>query len=226
MLARFVSADSIIPGQLDKAGTANPQNLNRYSYVNNSPLRYTDPTGHMHGVGQPDGDMGISSSGGAGPEDASGGDDIGIWEGEGGATAPEPASEAAPVEVPNQSAAAQARAAEAGETAGAPTNPTESDGTQSASAPVGRRGNPIEIAPGTNAPRTINGRPYSGHALDRMQGRGIPSSAVENAINTDDDSPGRTGGTTVYNDRMNGVTVVVDDATDRLITVIITKRAK
>jgi hypothetical protein len=25
---------------------ANPQDLNRYSYVNNNPLRYTDPTGH------------------------------------------------------------------------------------------------------------------------------------------------------------------------------------
>ena len=28
-------------------GYANPQNLNRYSYVINNPLRYTDPTGHM-----------------------------------------------------------------------------------------------------------------------------------------------------------------------------------
>ena len=28
-------------------GYANPQNLNRYSYVTNNPLRYTDPSGHM-----------------------------------------------------------------------------------------------------------------------------------------------------------------------------------
>ena len=28
-------------------GYSNPQNLNRYSYVTNNPLRYTDPTGHM-----------------------------------------------------------------------------------------------------------------------------------------------------------------------------------
>jgi len=28
-------------------GYANPQTLNRYSYVTNNPLRYTDPTGHM-----------------------------------------------------------------------------------------------------------------------------------------------------------------------------------
>ena len=36
----FVSADTIVPSY------ANPQNLNRYSYVANNPLRYIDPTGH------------------------------------------------------------------------------------------------------------------------------------------------------------------------------------
>lgn len=35
-----MSADTIVPNP------ANPQNLNRYSYVLNNPLRYTDPTGH------------------------------------------------------------------------------------------------------------------------------------------------------------------------------------
>jgi RHS repeat-associated protein len=38
---RFLSADTIVPSY------ANPQSLNRYSYVNNNPLRYVDPTGHM-----------------------------------------------------------------------------------------------------------------------------------------------------------------------------------
>ena len=28
-------------------GPGNPQELNRYSYVNNNPLRYTDPSGHI-----------------------------------------------------------------------------------------------------------------------------------------------------------------------------------
>jgi RHS repeat-associated protein len=40
-LGRFLSADTIVPGY------GNPQNLNRFSYVTNNPLRYTDPTGHM-----------------------------------------------------------------------------------------------------------------------------------------------------------------------------------
>ncbi len=36
----FLSADSIVPG------STNPQNLNRYGYVLNNPLRYIDPAGH------------------------------------------------------------------------------------------------------------------------------------------------------------------------------------
>jgi len=40
-LGRFLSADTITPN------VANPQDLNRYSYVRNNPLRYIDPSGHM-----------------------------------------------------------------------------------------------------------------------------------------------------------------------------------
>jgi RHS repeat-associated protein len=39
-LGRFGQADTIIPD------LGNPQSYNRYSYVLNNPLRYTDPTGH------------------------------------------------------------------------------------------------------------------------------------------------------------------------------------
>ena len=42
---RFLSADTIVPNP------ANPQNLNRYSYVTNNPLRYVDPTGHKPACG-------------------------------------------------------------------------------------------------------------------------------------------------------------------------------
>jgi hypothetical protein len=64
-IGRFLSADTIVPGSdpltvWPSDGTAtpmwgnggkangsqNPQELNRYSYVNNNPLKYTDPTGH------------------------------------------------------------------------------------------------------------------------------------------------------------------------------------
>jgi hypothetical protein len=75
------------------------------------------------------------------------------------------------------------------------------------SSPVGRSGNPIEIEPGTNEPGEISGRPYSGHAFDRMQGRGIPPSAVEDAIANGETRAGGSGAT-VYSGE-NGVTVVV-----------------
>ncbi len=39
-LGRFLSADTIVPG------AGNPQNLNRYAYVMNNPLKFVDPTGH------------------------------------------------------------------------------------------------------------------------------------------------------------------------------------
>jgi hypothetical protein len=39
-LARWIQPDTIVPEP------GNPQTLNRYGYVNNNPLRYTDPTGH------------------------------------------------------------------------------------------------------------------------------------------------------------------------------------
>ena len=55
VIARFVSADPFIDG------IANPQGWNRYSYVGNNPLSYTDPTGYL-GVpnGGADGPPGVS----------------------------------------------------------------------------------------------------------------------------------------------------------------------
>ena len=39
-IGRFISPDSIVPDP------TNPQSYNRYAYVRNSPLNYTDPSGH------------------------------------------------------------------------------------------------------------------------------------------------------------------------------------
>jgi RHS repeat-associated protein len=41
-IGRFISADPFVQEPLD------PQNLNRYSYVLNSPQNYTDPSGYFH----------------------------------------------------------------------------------------------------------------------------------------------------------------------------------
>lgn len=59
------------------------------------------------------------------------------------------------------------------------------------STPVGRRGDHIQVPPPANKRRIIEGREFSGHALDRMQEQGIPSSAVENAIQSGEKSNGR-----------------------------------
>jgi len=47
LLGRFVQPDTLVP----KPGE--PQDLNRYTYVRNNPLKYTDPGGHLcvFGVG-------------------------------------------------------------------------------------------------------------------------------------------------------------------------------
>jgi RHS repeat-associated protein len=63
-IGRFLSADTIIPGsppltvwpsdataqgmwRSAGSGPVNPQDLNRYAYALNNPLKYTDPTGHL-----------------------------------------------------------------------------------------------------------------------------------------------------------------------------------
>ncbi len=46
-LGRFISPDIIVPDP------RNSQHLNRYSYVRNNPLKYTDPTGHKEDCEDP-----------------------------------------------------------------------------------------------------------------------------------------------------------------------------
>jgi RHS repeat-associated protein len=63
-LGRFLAPDSIVPDP------ANPQSLNRYSYVLNNPLNYTDPSGHgffdwLFGSGDDDDSTGSSSNTGS-----------------------------------------------------------------------------------------------------------------------------------------------------------------
>ncbi|MDU6412120.1 MAG: DUF4258 domain-containing protein [Yersiniaceae bacterium] len=84
--------------------------------------------------------------------------------------------------------------------------------------PTGRIGNPMN-ALGANAPTIIGKLHYSAHAIDRMQGRGVPPTAVENAIRTGDVYPTKTG-TTGYYDSMNNLRVIVNSNTGNIVTII------
>ncbi len=96
--------------------------------------------------------------------------------------------------------------------------PQRNTGGTDPSTPTGRRGSPMNVPRGTNSPEVIGGRYYTGHALDQMQGRGIPSSVVEDTIAHPGTSfPGNTPGTTVY--ARDGVTVVTNNS-GSVITVI------
>jgi hypothetical protein len=52
-LGRFAQADSIVPGGV--------QGLDRYAYVNNDPVRYTDPSGHISCDELPEGECGVGN---------------------------------------------------------------------------------------------------------------------------------------------------------------------
>lgn len=71
-----------------------------------------------------------------------------------------------------------------------------------------------------NTPTTINGRDFSGHALDQMQNRGFTPSVVENAINTGTRSAGNTSSTSVFTDAVNKLRVITNSETGRVVTVI------
>jgi hypothetical protein len=70
-----------------------------------------------------------------------------------------------------------------------------------------------------NRPGTVNGIPYSGHAFDRMQGRGLVPSVVENALKTGVEFPGGAPGVVLHYDPVNNISVVSDVNTRNIITV-------
>jgi RHS repeat-associated protein len=87
-----------------------------------------------------------------------------------------------------------------------------------AKAPVGRSGNPMDVAP-YNTPTVINGRAYSGHALDQMQGRGLVPSVVENTIRVGVPYATRAG-TSGFYDAVNSLRVIINTSTGRVVTTI------
>ncbi|WP_200898011.1 RHS repeat-associated core domain-containing protein, partial [Arsukibacterium sp. MJ3] len=97
--------------------------------------------------------------------------------------------------------------------------------TKSARTPVGRSGqknnfpNPNAPKP-RNAPESINGRDYSGHAIDRMQERGFTPSVIENALQNGARTVGNKPNTSLFTDTVNKFRVVTNSETGNVITVI------
>ena len=60
-----------------------------------------------------------------------------------------------------------------------------------------------------NQSTNVNGLDYSGHALDRMQDRGLTPSVILNTIENGNSTPSR-GRTTLYYDSINNVSVVIN----------------
>ena len=87
---------------------------------------------------------------------------------------------------------------------------------------LGRKGHQLKNLPGQavrNKPTTINGRNFSGHALDQMQNRGVMPSVVENTIKNGTSFPTRAGTTGLY-DATNNVRVILNSETGNVVTVI------
>ena len=87
----------------------------------------------------------------------------------------------------------------------------------SARTPTGSKRAPMDVK--GNSPATINGQRMSGHAVDRLQGKGIPPSAVINARVNGVRSSGNKPGTTQFYDKTNNITVVINNKTGNVITV-------
>ena len=235
-IGRFISPDWWDP-QKEGVGT------NRYAYSDNDPVNKSDPNGHMAGAETGDIAGAVQDQGVNEKESRAelGGFAKGFGDGlfGGGLPSMEPTEKSAPKDPGLQSL--EDRGYNIGIIAGSIVglvNPfgkigpaarglnavgkaASRLGAPPASAPVGRRGSPLDPnSPARNAPATIGGRNYSGHALDSMQNRGLTPSVVENAISTGIKGPGKTPGTATFTDTKNGVQAVVDVDTGRVVTAI------
>jgi hypothetical protein len=95
-------------------------------------------------------------------------------------------------------------------------------GDKDPSTPVGGSGDKtMDVKPGTNKPTTIDGLDYSGHALDQMQGRGVPPSAVKDAVESGSSKPDKQypDSRTEHTSQDGRVRVITGNDSGRVITV-------
>jgi RHS repeat-associated protein len=192
----------------DPIGEASDATANLYSYVGASPVAHVDPLGlYMSSA-----DMAKSST--QRTQDAGGGG--------GGGGGGNPAAIAAALGLaglmPESGGSGGGDKVPPGICTPGDPQGDGPDGDKDPSTPTGRSGNPMDVTRGTNQPGAYEGRDYSGHAFDQMQGRGIPPSAVENAIQQGAKAPGNTPGSTTHYDAVNNVTAVTNSS-GRVITV-------
>ncbi len=96
-------------------------------------------------------------------------------------------------------------------------------GDSDASLPMGSKSNQFNqpknpsYQPTRNTPGAVDGTDYAGHAFDRMQDRGLTPSVIQNTIENGVPTPSR-GGTTVFYDSINNVSVVTNSE-GKVITV-------
>lgn len=96
-------------------------------------------------------------------------------------------------------------------------------GNSEASLPMGSKSNQFNqpqnpaYQPTRNTPGAVDGTDYAGHAFDRMQDRGLAPSVIQNTIENGVPTPSR-GGTTVFYDSVNNVSVVTNSE-GKVITV-------
>jgi hypothetical protein len=74
-------------------------------------------------------------------------------------------------------------------------------------------------APSQNPPGQVCGRSFSGHAFDRMQGRGLTPSVVLDAIQNGQRFPGNSARESIFYSPNNNVSVIVNTANGRVVTV-------
>jgi RHS repeat-associated protein len=202
--ARFMGVDPV------GVDLENLHSFNRYAYANNNPYKYVDPDGRatvlalagmtllvggtMYAIAPPSQQQGMRDSLGRLMRAI----DSALQSESSGSDA---GGNAEPNKGTNSGDAK-------------PADPGDKD----PSTPTGQRASPIDVTPGTNKPTKIGDREYTGHALDQGQGRGVPPSAIEDAIQNGKTSPGNRPGTAVHVGD-NGVKVVTGER-GQVITVI------
>jgi RHS repeat-associated protein len=213
-IGKFASVDPLVRDSRLFEVISDPQAFNAYAYSRNNPIVFVDPDGELFWVAPIIAIAAYTFFATAQPVNA-----------------PAPESEIFPAKTGfDLNLDIVEAAAEGAVTKGIVKNifqavtdsvsegVTQSMDSTSPATPTGRRGSPMDVSPGTNQPTEINGRTYTGHALDQMQGRGFTHSAVEDAITnaTLSEENLHTGVTIHYGDGIRAVT----NETGDVITVI------